>query len=118
MPIFTGFNRRSKIQQEKINYKKIEDQKYNTEQNLKKDLSISHNTLVNAKENYENDLKGLEIAKRIYERTLIKFNEGVSTSTELSNNEEQYLNSHTAYIKSTLNLLNSKVAFDKALGQL
>jgi outer membrane protein TolC len=118
VPIFTGFNRRSKIKQEKINYKKIEDLKYNTEQSLKKDLSISHNSLVNAKENYENDLKGLEIAKRIYEKTLIKFNEGISTSTDLSNIEEQYLNSHTAYINSTLNLLNSKLAFDKALGKL
>ncbi len=118
VPIFTGFNRRSKIKQEKIKYKKIEDQRYNTEQNLKKDLSISHNTLVNAKENYENDLKGLEIAKRIYEKTLIKFNEGISTSTDLSNIEEQYLNSHTAFINSTLNLLNSKLAFDKALGKL
>ena len=118
VPIFTGFNRRSKIKQEKIKYRKIEDQKFNTEQNLKKDLNISHNSLVNAKENYENDLKGLEIAKRIYDRTLIKFNEGVSTSTDLSNIEEQYLNSHTAYINSTLNLLNSKVAFDKALGKL
>jgi len=49
VPIFTGFNRRSKIKQEKINYRKIEDQKYNTEQSLQKDLSISHNSLVNAK---------------------------------------------------------------------
>jgi len=118
MPIFTGFNRRSKIKQEKINYKKIEDLQYNTEQSLKKDLSISYNTLVNAKDNYENDLKGLEIAKRIYDRTLVKFNEGVSSSTELSNNEQQYLDSHSAFIGSTLQLLNSKVAFDKALGKL
>ncbi|RXQ95116.1 TolC family protein [Ancylomarina salipaludis] len=118
MPIFTGFNRRSKIKQAKINYKKIEDLKYNTEQSLKKDLNLSYNSLVNAKDTYENDLKGLEIAKRIYERTLIKFNEGVSTSTELSNNEQQYLNSHSTYIQATLNLLNSKVAFDKALGKL
>ena len=118
VPIFTGFNRRSKIKQEKITYKKIEDLKYNTEQSLKKDLSISHNSLVNAKENYENDLKGLEIAKRIYEKTLIKYNEGISTSTDLSSIEEQYLNSHTAYINSTLQLLNSKIAFDKALGKL
>ena len=118
VPIFTGFNRRSKIKQEKINFRKIEDLKYNTEQNIKKNLSISHNSLVNAKENYENDLKGLEISKRIYDKTLIKFNEGVSTSTDLSSIEEQYLNSHTAYINSTLNLLNSKIAFDKALGKL
>jgi len=118
LPIFTGFNRRSKIKQEKINYLKLENQKFETEQNLKKEVSLSFNSLTNAKENYENDLMGLEIAKRIYDKTRIKFNEGISSSTELSKNEEQYLNSHSAYIGSTLKLLNSKIAFDKALGKL
>lgn len=118
MPIFTSGNTRSKINQEKVNYLKLETQKFETEQNLKKDVSLSFNSLVNAKENYENDLMGLEIAKRIYDKTRIKFNEGISSSTELSKNEEQYLNSHSAYIGSTLKLLNSKVAFDKALGKL
>jgi outer membrane protein TolC len=118
LPIFSAGMRRSKVKQEKLNYMKIETQQQEMEQNLKKDLTISYSNLVNAREKYENDVEGRTIAKRIYDRTRIKFNEGISTSTELSENEKQYLDAHTAYINSTLQLLNSKVAFDKALGKL
>jgi outer membrane protein TolC len=118
VPIFSAGMRRSKVKQEKLNYMKIETQQKEMEQILKKDLTISYSNLVNAREKYENDVEGRTIAKRIYDRTRIKFNEGISTSTELSENEKQYLDAHTAYINSTLQLLNSKIAFDKALGKL
>lgn len=118
MPIFSAGKRRSKIKQERINYMSIENDMASTEQNLKKDLSVSFSNLLNAQETYENNLEAVEIAKRIYDRTIIKFNEGISTSTELSENEKQYLDAHSSYINSTLTLLNSKIAFDKALGKL
>jgi outer membrane protein TolC len=118
LPIFTSFQRTSKIKQEKINFHKLENEMLMTQQNLKKEITISYTNLMNAKEKYENDLEGLEIAKRIYDRTRIKFNEGISSSTELSQNEQQYLNSHATYISSTLELLKAKINFDKALGNL
>ena len=82
------------------------------------DVSLSFTDLLNAQEKYENDVEGLEIAKRIIDRTRIKFKEGISTSTELSENEKQYLETHSKYINSTLMLLTSKIAFEKALGKL
>lgn len=118
MPIFSSFKRNSKVKQEKINYMKLENTQLMTEQNLKKDLTLAFSNLINAKAKYENGLEGLEIAKRIYDKTRIKFNEGISTSTELSENEKQYLDTHSAYINATLELLNSKIAFEKALGKL
>jgi len=118
MPIFSAGKRRSRVKQQKIEYMALENDLLMTEQNLKKDLSISFSNLLNAQEKYENDREGSEIAKRIYDRTRIKFNEGISTSTELSENEKQYLDSHSNYINSTLQLLNSKIAFQKALGKL
>lgn len=118
MPIFSAGQKRSRVQQEKINFMKLENQQEMTKQNLKMDVSLSFSNLLNAQEKYENDLEGLEIAKRIFDRTQIKFKEGISTSTELSENEKQYLDSHSAYINSTLTLLNSKIAFEKALGKL
>ena len=81
-------------------------------------MTLSFSNLLSAQEKYENDVVAVEIAKRIYDKTLIKFNEGISTSTELSENEQQYLDSHSAYINSTFNLLYSKIAFKKALGKL
>jgi len=118
LPIFSAGMKRSKINQEKINYKKIENTQFETQQKLKKELSLSISNLLTAKEKYENDVESKDIAKRIYDRTRIKFNEGLSTSTELSENEKQYLDAHTAYIQSTLQLLNSRIAFEKALGEL
>lgn len=118
MPIFSSFKRNSKVKQEKINYMKLENTQLMTEQNLKKDLTLAFSNLINAKAKYENGVEGLEIAKRIYDKTRIKFNEGISTSTELSENEKQYLDTHSAYINATLELLNSKIAFEKALGKL
>jgi outer membrane protein TolC len=118
MPIFSAGQKRSKVNQAKINFMKLENVQEMTQQNLKMDVSISFSNLLNAQEKYENDLEGVEIAKRIFDRTHIKFNEGISTSTELSENEKQYLNSHSAYINSTLSLLTSKIAFEKALGKL
>ena len=118
MPIFSAGRRRSRVKQERINYKNIENSLSQTEQNLKKDVSVSFSNLLYAQENYENNLEAVEISKRIYDRTIIKFNEGISTSTELSENERQYLDAHTDYVNSTLLLLNSKIAFTKALGKL
>ncbi|WP_421921015.1 TolC family protein [Marinifilum sp.] len=118
MPIFSAGKRRSKIKQERINYMSIQNDMAMTEQNLKRELSVSFSNLMNAQETYENNLEAVKIAKRIYDRTIIKFNEGISTSTELSENEQQYLTAHSNYINSTLSLLNSKIAFDKALGKL
>ncbi|PKQ63587.1 hypothetical protein BZG02_09475 [Labilibaculum filiforme] len=118
MPIFSAGQKRSRIKQEKINFMKLENQQEMTQQNLQMDVSLSFTNLLNAQEKYENDREGLKIAKRIFDRTRIKFNEGISTSTELSENEKQYLDTHSAYINSTLTLLNSKIAFEKALGNL
>ncbi|MDQ2180596.1 TolC family protein [Marinifilum sp. D714] len=118
MPIFSAGKRRSKVKQQRIEYMKIENDMASTEQNLKKDLSLSFSNLLNAQETYENNLEAVSIAKRIYDKTIIKFNEGISTSTELSENEKQYLDAHSNYINSTLVLLSTKIAFDKALGKL
>lgn len=118
LPIFSAGQKRSRIKQEKINFMKLENQQKMTQQNLKMELRLSFTNLLNAQEKYENDVEGLEIAKRIFDRTRIKFKEGISTSTELSENEKQYLETHSAYINSTLTLLTSKIAFEKALGKL
>jgi len=118
LPIFSAGQKRSRIKQEKINFTKLENQQEMTQQNLKMDVTLSFTNLLNAQEKYENDVEGLEIAKRIFDRTRIKFKEGISTSTELSENEKQYLETHSAYINSTLTLLTSKIAFEKALGKL
>ena len=78
---------------------------------------------MSAKSNYSSALdryntvkEDLELAKSIKERTLIKYNEGLASSTDITATENQYLTSLGNYINTTLELLNSRLALDKALG--
>ena len=118
MPIFTFGKQMARVSRQRILTDKLKNQLYQVEQNLKRERAEAYNNLLNAQEKFMNDKQGLELAKTIYDRTIIKFNEGVVNSTELSQNEQQYLQSLGTYIGSTLNLLNSKKLYLKVIGRL
>ncbi len=118
MPIFTSGMRHSKVKQEKINYLKLQNEMRQVEEGLKQQLMVAESNLKNAKAIYLNDQEGEEIAFRIYDRTRIKFVKGLASSTELSQNEGQYIQSQISYIQSTLNLLDTHIKYLKAVNQL
>ncbi len=118
MPIFTSGQRHAKVKQEKINYLKLQNEMRQMEEGLKQQLMVAESNLKNAKATYLNDKEGETIAFRIYDRTRIKFTKGLSSSTELSQNEGQYIQSQISYIQSTLNLLDTHIKYLKAINQL
>ena len=75
-----------------------------------------------AKIDFENALSqkqiqqdNMALAQRIFDRTQIKYNEGVASSFELSQAQNQLLTSQGSYINATLQLLNSRSRLNKAL---
>jgi outer membrane protein TolC len=118
MPIFTSGMRHAKVKQEKINYLKLQNDMRQMEEGLKQQLMVAESNLKNAKAIYLNDKEGEAIAFRIYDRTRIKFTKGLSSSTELSQNEGQYIQSQISYIQSTLNLLDTHIKYMKAINEL
>ena len=118
MPIFTSGMRHAKVQQEKINYLKLQNEMRQMEEGLKQQLMVAESNLKNAKATYLNDREGEQIAFRIYDRTRVKFSKGLASSTELSQNEGQYIQSQISYIQSTLNLLDTHIKYLKAVNQL
>ena len=118
MPIFTTGRRSAVVNKERMNLLKAQTQKQMTEENLKREFLVASTNLLDAREKYQNDKLGEDIAKRIYDKTRIKFQNGLATSTELSQNEGQYIQSQISFIKSTLNVLDSFIQYRKALGRL
>jgi len=116
--LFTGFRRVASLQKENINLRKLQVQNTALKENLSLAIKKAYAELINAKEKYFNDIESFDISKKIYDQTRIKFKEGISTSTELSQIEQQYLQTNTNLMNSTLNLLNTKTNLDKALGNL
>lgn len=118
MPIFKSGMQNARVKQEKINYLKLQNEMRQMEEGLKQQLMVAESNLKNAKATYLNDKEGEAIAFRIYDRTRIKFTSGLSSSTELSQNEGQYIQSQISYIQSTLNLLDTHIEYLKAINQL
>ncbi|MCU4165447.1 TolC family protein [Carboxylicivirga caseinilyticus] len=118
MPIFKSGMQNARVQQEKINYQKLQNQMRQMEEGLKQQLMVAEANFKNAQAVYLNDKEGEEIAFRIYDRTRIKFANGLSSSTELSQNEGQYIQSQISYIQSTLNLLDTHIKYLKAVNRL
>ncbi len=76
------------------------------------------NILETARANYLTSVESKRLAKKIYDKTKLKYTEGVSNSFELTQNEQQYLKAHGVYIGAVLQLLKANVAYKKAVGKL
>jgi len=118
MPVFTTGRRHAIVSKEKMNLLKVQNQKLMTKENLKREFLVASTNLLNAREKYNNDKYGVDIAGRVYDKTRIKFQNGLSSSTELSQNEGQYIQSQISFIQATLNVLDVFIQYRKALGSL
>ena len=58
------------------------------------------------------------IGKKVFDKTSIKYKEGVSSSLDLTQINNQYLQTQTNYIAALVELLNAKIRLDKSLNQL
>ena len=59
----------------------------------------------------------MELAEKIFVKTNQKYKEGLATSFELSQANNQVLQSQGSYVQSLLQLLNAKDQLQKALNQ-
>jgi outer membrane protein TolC len=115
IPIFQSGARSSQISQAKIQL----DQLSVVDQKLKSGLQLQHNTLQNnflsAWKVYQNKQEGLRLSEKIYNKTISKVFEGVSSSIELQQNYSQYLSSESDYLMAIINMLNAKLELEKIL---
>jgi outer membrane protein TolC len=115
IPIFESGSRSARVSQAKI---KI-DQLNVTQQKLEAGLTIQvetvRNNFLNAWKVYQNRKETRELALKIYRKTQTKQREGVSSSLELQQNYNQYLNNERDYVMAVMELLSSQLELQKLL---
>jgi outer membrane protein len=116
LPIVTSGQRSAKISQAKFDVQKSNLNLENTEQGLIMEYETSKSDYETAYSNFKTNEESMQLSKKIYDRTLIKYQEGVSTSFELTQNISQFLAAETKYYLSVLSLLNAKAKLDRILG--
>lgn len=116
VPIFSSGYRKSRMNQAQLDLEKIRNTKLQVAEGLKLNVSQYRSEFNNALENYLREKQNVALSQAIYERALIKYQEGVATSVELTQQHNQFLDSQRKYFLTVFSLLDAKNKLDKALG--
>lgn len=104
------------IQEKKLDVERAEVAKKLTENQLTLEYEQAKSNYVYALDNYNNQKENVEISKRIRDKERIKYAEGMSSSLDLTQIENQYLQTQQNYMQALLNLMTSKEDLEQALG--
>lgn len=115
LPIFTTGMRNAQVSQAKYDLQKSQLAKETAEQGLIMEFETAKSTYQTAFSNYTTNRESMNLSKKVYDKTVIKYKEGVSTSFELTQNQNQYLTAESNYYNSVLALLNAKAKLDRIL---
>jgi outer membrane protein TolC len=115
VPIFSSGNRKYKVQQAKLEIEKIKVM----DDQLKQGLSLLVRTVKSEFSNayliYQNKKMALGNAEKIYQKSQVKYREGIMTSLDLAVTYNQYLTNQIEYLTSILELFLKKAELEKEL---
>jgi outer membrane protein len=115
IPIFGSGLRWSRIKQAKMDLEKSINTRDQSSDMIRLDYFQARSALVSAKEKLESDKSNLELSKKIYNRSLIKFQNGIISSIELTQVQNQYLTAQSNYYQSLQSLITEKNKLEKLL---
>ena len=115
IPIFSSGARLARVGQAKRELLKAQKNKLQASDGLWVDFYSSRSSLLAARENYETEIKNLALARKIYERSLVKYSNGIISATELTTNQNQFLTEQSKYFTSIQNLVVAKTKLEKLL---
>jgi len=118
VPVFSSGMRRAKIGQSQVEFEKARNMKSNVAEGLElsvRQAKIDFNTSYGK---YINEKNNTGLAQKVFDRTSVKYKNGMVSSFELTVASDQLTGIHTGYIASMVELLTAKLKLEKALGQL
>ena len=118
VPIFDGFNKRSKINRSKIVVQQVENQIKFLERSI--DLQINQNyiELKNAIESLNISKDNLVLANEVYNVSEKKYKEGVGSNLEVLDSNNALKTAQTNYYNAYYQAIISKINLEKTLGIL
>jgi len=116
VPIFSSGMRKSKVAQAKINLDIVETNTQLVNQQLTIQEKQLRYNLNNMLEQYQNQKTNVDIAKEVFDKMNLKFQQGIVSSLELTSANNNYLSAESSYINILFQLLDAELALRKLNG--
>ncbi len=117
-PIFQGGQTIAKLDQASIEIDKVNQDIKKAENGINMQINISSNKFNTAAYNSNINKQNMELAKKVYDITLLEYKEGVTNSLYLTDSETKLREAQTNYVNSLLDLQIAKLDLEKAKGTL
>ena len=117
VPIFSSFKRNARVQQAKIALTQAKTNLTQTEQKLKLQVENATINYQYAIDNFNTSKQNVALAKRIEKKEQIKFFEGVGSSFNLTQAQNQLYSTQQQYLNAIVGIINTKAKLESALNK-
>jgi outer membrane protein TolC len=115
IPIFSSGMKFAKVSQAKIDLMKAQNNRKYASDGLKIEFYSAKSALITASDEYKTQSVNLRLSKRIYDKALIKYKNGMISGTDLNQVQNQYLETQSRYYTAIKSLEESKAQLEKLL---
>tara|TARA_B100000161_G_scaffold265417_1_gene241547 strand:+ start:6463 stop:7794 length:1332 start_codon:yes stop_codon:yes gene_type:complete len=116
-PVFSSFQRRASTQRAKIEIEKSQNVLDETKKNLNLEVERTRSDYNYAINNYNSVKKNVMLAESIEKKNKIKFKEGIASSFELRQAQNQLYSTQNEYLEATLKLIENKINLEILLNK-
>lgn len=115
-PIFNGFRRSAKLQKAKIELEQVQNRQEKLKAQIWVEVNRAKRTYNNALQRAQKQQQNLELARKIFQQSKTKYEEGVGSSLELTTAQNKLFEAQTKYIQAVQDYLVAEIDLEKALG--
>jgi outer membrane protein len=116
IPVFSSGLRSSRVQQARLELNKSQMATEEVSESLKLQIIEARSQFRTAMERYQTEKGNMELAERILNRTTIMHKEGMASSLELTQANDQMLSTQANYYNAMFEFITAKNNLDKARG--
>jgi outer membrane protein TolC len=117
IPIFSSLKRSAKTQRAEIALEQAEVQLEQSTQQLKLETNKAKSDFRFATETYITSQRNLDLAERIEYKNDVKFKEGIATSFELRQAQQQLYSAQNEYLRAMLSIITAKAELETVLNK-
>jgi len=118
IPIFDGGQKLNKIRQANYSLQKTENTIKNLERAIDLQLNAANIIFVNALSTLDIQERNVVLAEKVFVSTKKKYEQGLGSSFELSQSEQDLETAQSNYFQSLYDAINARISYMKALGKL
>jgi outer membrane protein TolC len=118
VPIFSSGIRRAGVSQKRIAYQQARNNRELGIQGLELEFIQAKFDFSNALEKYRIESRNLDVSEKVVSTTRKKYVEGLASSLELTQVNDQYLNTLSSYTSAMVEVLNAKIKMDILLNNI